>query len=47
MAPETANRPLGPSSEGNGIPLISLVLTGALRIRPPQGERPAEPPRDD
>ena len=49
MAPDTAqtaNRPLGTGPGGAGIPLIDLVLSGALRIHPPERERSTEPARD-
>ena len=50
MAPDSAhtlNRPLAADEVTGGIPLIDLVLSGALRIHPPERERAAEPPRDD
>ena len=50
MAPDTAQTPTSPPAPADGargIPLIQLVLSGALRIHPPEPERPAEPPRDD
>ena len=50
MAPDTArttDRPLGSGPGGQGIPLIALVLSGALRIHPPERGPAAEPPRDD
>jgi hypothetical protein len=50
MAPETAhtaNRPLGVGQGGARIPLIDLVLSGALRIHPPERDRSTEPARDD
>ena len=50
MAPDTtrtANRPASAGGEGGGIPLIQLVLSGALTMRPPGGERSPEPARDD
>ncbi|MGE0026670.1 MAG: hypothetical protein AB7O78_10350 [Thermoleophilia bacterium] len=50
MAPDTArtsNRPLGTEPGAAGIPLITLVLSGALRIRPPERGPAPEPPRDD
>ena len=50
MAPDTAhtaNRPLGAGQGGAGIPLIDLVLSGALRIHPPERGPAAEPARDD
>jgi hypothetical protein len=44
----TVDRPRGGAArDGSGVPLISLVLSGALRIHPPERERAAEPPRDD
>ena len=50
MAPDTtctANRPATAGTQGGGIPLIQLVLSGALRMRPPEASRAPEPPRDD
>jgi len=50
MAPDTAhpsNRPLGAGPQGSGIPLIALVLSGALRLHAPGREGPGEPQRDD
>jgi hypothetical protein len=50
MAPDTAhtsNRPLGTDPGAAGIPLITLVLSGALRIHPPERAPAADPPRDD
>ena len=50
MAPDTAHtvdRPLGHAQGGAGIPLIELVLSGALRIHPPERGPSAEPARDD
>ena len=49
MAPDTTCTPNRPASAcgQSGIPLIQLVLSGALRTRPPDGERAPEPPRDD
>ena len=50
MAPDnahTSNRPLSAGVGTGGIPLIELVLSGALRIHPPERERTAEPARDD
>ena len=49
MAPDstrTVNRPASAGGQ-SGIPLIQLVLSGALRMRPPDGERAPEPSRDD
>jgi hypothetical protein len=43
----TANRPATAGTPGGGVPLIQLVLSGALRMRPPEGTRSPEPPRDD
>ncbi len=50
MAPETAyhaNRPVtsAPVPAGTGVPLLSLVLCGALRMRC-EGEEPVAPSRD-
>lgn len=51
MSPDTtcaANRPATTGTEGGGIPLIQLVLSGALTMRPPDASRGApDPPRDD
>ncbi len=50
MAPDTAhtsNRPLGTDTGAAGIPLITLVLSGALRIHPPERAPVTEPARDD
>ena len=50
MAPDsthTSSRPLGADAGTGAIPLIDLVLSGALRIHPPDRERTGEPPRDD
>ena len=49
MAPDTAhtaNRPPG-AGQGAGVPLIDLVLSGALRIHPPERAPATEPARDD
>ena len=50
MAPDTAHtahRPLGTDHGAAGIPLITLVLSGALRIHPPERGPVTEPARDD
>jgi hypothetical protein len=50
MAPDSArtpDRPPAADAVTGGIPLIDLVLSGALRIHPPERERSPEPPRDD
>ncbi len=44
---QPVDRPLGAGPYGSGIPLIALVLSGALRLRAPGLEAAAEPPRDD
>jgi hypothetical protein len=49
MAPDTAHtshRPLGADAGGAGIPLIALVLSGALRIHPPERAPATEPAPD-
>jgi hypothetical protein len=40
------DRPLGAGPHGSGIPLIALVLSGALRLHVPGREGPADPPGD-
>jgi hypothetical protein len=45
--PAHLDRPLGAGAQGAGIPLIDLVLSGALRLGAPGGEGAAEPTRDD
>jgi len=50
MAPDiahTSDRPLGTHPGAAGIPLIAVVLSGALRIHPPERAPAAEPARDD
>jgi hypothetical protein len=42
----TANRPIGAGPGGAAVPLIDLVLSGALRIHPPERAPAAEPARD-
>jgi hypothetical protein len=49
MAPDTARtsrRPLGSHLGTAGIPLIAVVLSGALSIRPPERAPAPEPARD-
>ena len=48
MAPDSAHTPdrLHAAEVTGGIPLIDLVLSGALRIHPPERERAAESPPD-
>lgn len=50
MAPDTArtsHRPVAAEPGAAGIPLITLVLSGALRIHPPERGPAPEPTRDD
>lgn len=50
MAPDTAHqssRPANGVAEGGvGIPLLTLVLSGALRMNPPEPSRMSDAPRD-